>query len=193
MTKERQVICEEIKMIQDQPDDLVHDNITELVFKDAPLGNSIIGTKTSLSRITRPVITAYKEKAYARDSIVISAAGNFDKDAFCAYLSDKFDRLAKERRAERKESRGLCSEIQSDKKGYTAVSYLYGDKEHKLRRSKILYFRRTEQYHGRKHEFEIFPEYKRKKKDWLTAYTLPTALSATPDIIIYMRESVMIK
>ena len=50
-------------MIQDQPDDLVHDNITELVFKDAPLGNSIIGTKTSLSRITRPVITAYKEKS----------------------------------------------------------------------------------------------------------------------------------
>ena len=116
MTKERQVICEEIKMIQDQPDDLVHDNITELVFKDAPLGNSIIGTKTSLSRITRPVITAYKEKAYARDSIVISAAGNFDKDAFCAYLSDKFDRLAKERRAKEKKAEAYVPRFKVIKK-----------------------------------------------------------------------------
>ena len=53
MTKERKVICEEIKMIQDQPDDLVHDTVAELVFKDMPLGNSIIGTQTSLSKITR--------------------------------------------------------------------------------------------------------------------------------------------
>ncbi|MFR9010181.1 MAG: M16 family metallopeptidase [Anaerovoracaceae bacterium] len=121
MTKERQVICEEIKMIQDQPDDLVHDNITELVFKDAPLGNSIIGTKTSLSRITRPVITAYKEKAYARDSIVISAAGNFDKDAFCAYLSDKFDRLAKERRAKEKKAEAYVPRFKVIKRIYSSL------------------------------------------------------------------------
>lgn len=93
MTKERQVICEEIKMIQDQPDDLVHDTATELVFKGTPLGNSIIGTKTSLSRITRPVIVDYKNKTYTRDSIVISIAGNFDKDDMCNYLEDKFDKL----------------------------------------------------------------------------------------------------
>ncbi|PWL94719.1 MAG: peptidase M16 [Clostridiales bacterium] len=100
MTKERQVICEEIKMIQDQPDDLVHDSITELVFKDSPLGNLIIGTKTSLSRITRPVIVDYKENAYSRDSIVISVAGSFDKDDFCAYLSDKFNKLKESRALE---------------------------------------------------------------------------------------------
>ncbi len=34
MTKERQVICEEIKMTQDAPDDLAHDTITAMIFKE---------------------------------------------------------------------------------------------------------------------------------------------------------------
>ena len=93
MTKERQVICEEIKMTEDQPDDLAHDTVTELVFKGVPLGNSIIGTKTSLNRITRSVIVDYKEKSYTRDSIVISVAGSFDKDELCEFLEDKFEKL----------------------------------------------------------------------------------------------------
>ena len=50
MTKERKVICEEIKMIQDQPDDLVHDTVAELVFKDMPLGNSIMGHRLPSAR-----------------------------------------------------------------------------------------------------------------------------------------------
>lgn len=104
MTKERKVICEEIKMIEDQPDDLTHDIATELVFKGAGLGNSIIGTKSSLKKITRPVITDYKRKTYTRDSIVISVAGNFDEDKLCSYLEDKFDSLSESKKQREKES-----------------------------------------------------------------------------------------
>ena len=59
MDKERQVICEEIKMIEDQPDDLAHDVVGEILFKGNPLGNSIIGTPSSLNRISRKVLTEY--------------------------------------------------------------------------------------------------------------------------------------
>ena len=93
MEKERQVICEEIKMIEDQPDDLAHDAVSEILFKGNPLGNSIIGTPTSLSRISRNVLTGYFQKQYTRDSIVVSVAGNIDPDKVCAYLEDKFERL----------------------------------------------------------------------------------------------------
>jgi predicted Zn-dependent peptidase len=93
MTKERKVIFEEINMIEDQPDDLAHDTAIEEVFSGSPLGNSIIGTKTSLKGITRPVITEYKKKTYTRDSIVVSVAGNFDKEKLCQYLNDKFGNL----------------------------------------------------------------------------------------------------
>ena len=93
MDKERQVICEEIKMIEDQPDDLAHDTITEMIFKGNPLGNSIIGTPDSLNRIDREALVGYKEAQYTRDSVVIAVAGNIDADQVCAYLEDKFNTL----------------------------------------------------------------------------------------------------
>ena len=46
MTRERQVICEEIKMTQDSPEENVHDMISEAVNRGNPLGRSIIGTPT---------------------------------------------------------------------------------------------------------------------------------------------------
>lgn len=104
MTKERKVICEEIKMIEDQPDDLAHDTVTELLFKGNPLGKSIIGTPTSLRGISRNVMLEYKEREYTRDSIVVSVAGNFDEDAFCTYLEDKFDGLGKSKTVETAET-----------------------------------------------------------------------------------------
>lgn len=97
MTKERKVICEEIKMIEDQPDDLAQDKVMEMVFKGSPLGNSVIGTPTSLKKITRPVITEYKKKTYTRDSIVVSVAGNIDEEKIYAYLEDKFEKLLPEK------------------------------------------------------------------------------------------------
>ena len=93
MDKERQVICEEIKMIEDQPDDLAHDVVSEILFKGNPLGNSIIGTPSSLNRISRKVLTEYFDMQYTRDSIVVSVAGNINPDQVCAYLEDKFDKL----------------------------------------------------------------------------------------------------
>lgn len=94
LKKERMVICEEIKMTQDAPDELAHETVTSLVFKDNPLGKSIIGTPTSLNRITRNVMKDYVNREYTRDHIVISVAGNFDMDEICAYFEDKLGNLA---------------------------------------------------------------------------------------------------
>lgn len=90
MNKERQVICEEIKMTKDAPDELAHDTITSIIFKGSSLGKSIIGTPTSLKKITHKVMKEYFDEEYTRDNIVISVAGNFDPDDLCNYFSDKF-------------------------------------------------------------------------------------------------------
>lgn len=93
MDKERQVICEEIKMIEDQPDDLAHDTVTSLLFNGNPLGKSIIGTPQTLDAIDRDVMVKYKEREYSRDAIVVSVAGNFDEEEICCFLENKFDRM----------------------------------------------------------------------------------------------------
>lgn len=105
MDKERSVICEEIKMTQDTPDELAHDTVASLLFRGNPLGNSIIGTPSTLKRITPNVMKNYLQKEYTRDHIVISVAGKFDEEEICAYFADKLTGLG-----EKKEEKvGACT------------------------------------------------------------------------------------
>ena len=94
MNKERMVICEEIKMTQDAPDELSHETVTNMVFKGNPLGKSIIGTPTTLKRITHNVMKDYVNREYTKDNIVISVAGNVDLDDVCAYFETKLSNLS---------------------------------------------------------------------------------------------------
>ncbi len=89
MDKERQVICEEIKMVKDSPDDDVYDMISELVSSGNPLGRSILGTPESLAGIDRSKLTGYLRDKYARDSIVIAVAGNFDEERIISMFEDR--------------------------------------------------------------------------------------------------------
>lgn len=93
MNKERYVIVEEIKMTLDSPEDLAHDLSTELIFKGNALGNSIIGTPSSLKRITQNVMRGYVKRRYTRDNIIVSIAGKFDEDEVVAYFEKQFEKL----------------------------------------------------------------------------------------------------
>ena len=93
MDKERKVICEEIKMVKDSPDDDVYDTISELVASGNPLGRSILGTPESLAGIDRAMLTAYYSEKYARDSIVIAVAGNFDEERIAELFESRLTSL----------------------------------------------------------------------------------------------------
>ncbi len=94
MDKERMVICEEIKMIEDSPEDDAHDIIGELVFEGSPLAKSIIGTPDTLAGIDRSVIRKYISEQYTADSIVVSVAGNFDEEQLVSIFDGRFDKFA---------------------------------------------------------------------------------------------------
>lgn len=93
MDKEKKVICEEIKMVKDSPDDDVYDTISELVASGNPLGRSILGTPESLAGIDRAKLTAYYSEKYARDSIVIAVAGNFDEERIAELFESRLTSL----------------------------------------------------------------------------------------------------
>ena len=104
MTRERKVIEEEIKMGEDDPEDKAHDILADGLFKGTPLGNSIIGTATSIGRVSQAKMRAYYEAQYVRDSIVVSVAGNFDAEKIAEYFEERFSGLAKTKK-KRAESR----------------------------------------------------------------------------------------
>lgn len=93
MDRERKVICEEIKMVKDTPDDDVYDTISELVAGGNPLGRSILGTPESLAGIDRSRLVDYRDQMYARDSIVVAVAGNFNEEAIEAIFEDRLTSL----------------------------------------------------------------------------------------------------
>ena len=99
MNKERKVICEEIKMTLDSPEDLAHDTITANVFKGSDLGKSIIGTPETLNNIDHDAMKDYVRRQYTRDSIVVSVCGNFDEDEIVKYFDKKLLCLAESKKS----------------------------------------------------------------------------------------------
>jgi len=77
--KEKQVIREEIRMVQDDPEDLVHDIHTKLVMGRHPLNRPILGKESTIAQITRQDLLRYIEVHYRPERIVIAVAGNFDQ------------------------------------------------------------------------------------------------------------------
>jgi predicted Zn-dependent peptidase len=96
ITKERKVIFEEIRSIQDVPEDLVHDLTDHLVFGDDPLGRDIAGTIETVGNIDRDVMVDYWRRNYGPERLVIAAGGDVDHDAVVALAERAFGDLASE-------------------------------------------------------------------------------------------------
>jgi predicted Zn-dependent peptidase len=73
---EREVVLEEIAMYEDQPQELVHDLISEATFGNHPLGRPVIGRAEVVSNVSKRTITAYHRAMYVPGNVVVAAAGN---------------------------------------------------------------------------------------------------------------------
>ncbi|MEW5950089.1 MAG: pitrilysin family protein [Thermodesulfobacteriota bacterium] len=88
--KERQVILQEISMVEDTPDDYIHDLFSSLFWGDNPLGFSVLGTARNVMQIDSQTIHMYLYKTYSPDKIVVAAAGNLEHDAFLEQVRRAF-------------------------------------------------------------------------------------------------------
>jgi predicted Zn-dependent peptidase len=93
MAKEKKVIFEEINMVEDTPDDLVMENLTEAFWPGHPLGRPILGTKRSVSGFRRAELASFFKKVYRPSNIVIAAAGHLEHDAASALVRRYFAEL----------------------------------------------------------------------------------------------------
>ncbi|MFD2704758.1 M16 family metallopeptidase [Salibacterium lacus] len=74
--KEKQVVMEEIKMVEDTPDDIIHDYLDREAFGHHPLARPILGTVETVRTFTREGILDFRERHYTAENMVISAVGN---------------------------------------------------------------------------------------------------------------------
>ncbi len=90
ISKEKNVIKQEISMHEDTPDELIHDLIISAMWSKSPYGMPISGTKSSIDKISRENIISYHKDLYTADNTVISIAGNFDRDELLEKIEGSF-------------------------------------------------------------------------------------------------------
>lgn len=80
LDQEREVVLEEILMYEDDPQDLVHDLLTEAVFPDQPLGRPVIGTSEVIGSVAEDQIRTYHQEHYTAPNMVVAASGSITQD-----------------------------------------------------------------------------------------------------------------
>jgi predicted Zn-dependent peptidase len=76
--REKKVVLEEIKMVEDTPDDLVHELFTESFWEGHPLGRPILGTKETVEALTCDGLRRYFQGVYSAPNMIVAAVGNIE-------------------------------------------------------------------------------------------------------------------
>jgi len=87
---ERSVILEEIKMVEDTPDDLVHEIFVTSFWPDHPLGRPILGTEDTVNRLQRAQIAEHYAETFHATNLIFCASGNVRLEQILPFLERSF-------------------------------------------------------------------------------------------------------
>lgn len=82
LERERQVILQEISMVEDTPDDQIHDFFGTLLWGEHPLGNTVLGSRQVVANITRTELVDYFHHFYVPQNLIIAGVGNLEHERF---------------------------------------------------------------------------------------------------------------
>jgi predicted Zn-dependent peptidase len=91
--REKKVVLEEIKMVEDTPDDLVHELFTQGFWENHPLGRPILGTKETVESFDADLLRRYFRGVYTADNLIVAAVGNLEHDRVRELVAEKFGSL----------------------------------------------------------------------------------------------------
>lgn len=128
MEKERKVILEEIKSVEDTPDDYIHELFTNTVWPDNSLGRPILGTRETIKGLKHEDIISYIESYYSPKEIVISVAGNFEHGRLIELLNKSFGKLSRSGNPKKEITPRFTQDVSVKKKQLEQVQLCIGCK-----------------------------------------------------------------
>ena len=78
LEKERQVVLEELAMVEDSPQQLSDLLLDSLLWPGQPLGRDVAGTPESVAGLSGGMVAGYLHRQYVANNIVVAVAGNID-------------------------------------------------------------------------------------------------------------------
>ncbi|HWC76243.1 MAG TPA: pitrilysin family protein [Blastocatellia bacterium] len=94
LDRERNVVLEEIKMVEDTPDDLVHEVFVANFWPDHPMGRSILGTAQTLSTFDHDRVAEFFAHTYTPKNLVVAGAGNLEHEPFVEMVAGHLEGLS---------------------------------------------------------------------------------------------------
>ena len=91
--REKKVVVEEIKMVEDTPDDLVHELFTQGFWENHALGRPILGTRDTVESFDSDLLRSYFRDAYTAKNLIVSAVGNIEHGRVRDLVEERFGSL----------------------------------------------------------------------------------------------------
>jgi predicted Zn-dependent peptidase len=88
--REKSVILEEIRMTQDNPEDLVHELFTQNFWYPHALGKPILGTPETVGAFSRATLRSWFQERYSPNNLVITAAGHLTHTQLLDLVAERF-------------------------------------------------------------------------------------------------------
>lgn len=95
LSKERDVVLQEIAMTNDNPDDLIFDLIQEASFANQAMGRPILGSVENVSGFSQHDLQNFKKKYYDPSCMILCTTGKVDPDHFAKIAQEQFDDFPK--------------------------------------------------------------------------------------------------
>jgi predicted Zn-dependent peptidase len=99
IVKERQVILEEIRMEEDNPESVAHELLTKNFWRGHSLGAPILGTRATARRFTRAALMDSFSSWYAPKNLLLTAAGHIEMAQLLELANGAFGALKPGKRA----------------------------------------------------------------------------------------------
>ncbi len=87
VAQEREIVLEELAMIEDAPEELTFELLGDALFPDSPLGRPVIGRPETISALDQRALSAFHRGRYAVAPVVWVGVGAVDHDALCAQVA----------------------------------------------------------------------------------------------------------
>lgn len=93
MTREAEVVIDEIESYQDQPAELIFDEFESLIFPSHPLGRNILGDAETLRKFRSDDMQSFARRLYHPERMVLYVLGNVEPEKVLRVVEKNITRL----------------------------------------------------------------------------------------------------